>query len=95
MTGLKPVRHPSAPPPPAPTQVNLISSTGAVTTVATADPSTNWKDQAIKGSWEDVAAVQVTSNASFTLTELGIQADRCFEWATVDMQAVWSVSMIR
>lgn len=76
-------------------QVDLIHSDGAVTTVATADFSINKKDQAIKGSWQDVGAVQVRSNATFTLTELAIQTERCFEWATVDMQRVYSVSMIR
>lgn len=76
-------------------QVNLISPTGVSTTVATADSTVNWKDQVIKGSWDDVAAVQVVSTVTFTLTELALQAERCFEYATVDMQAVHSVSMIR
>lgn len=76
-------------------QVNFISSTGVATTVATSNSTNNWKDQILKGSWDDVAAVTVTSAKTFTLTELALQAERCFEWATVDMQAVYSVSMIR
>jgi hypothetical protein len=65
------------------------------TTVATADSTVNWKDQIVKGSWDDVAAVQVVSTTTFTLTELALQAERCFEYATVDMQEVHPVSMIR
>lgn len=76
-------------------QVNLIDASGAVTTVATVDQSTNWVDQALKGSWNGIAAAQVVSNASFTLTELALQGERCFEYATVDMQQVYPVSMIR
>lgn len=44
---------------------------------------------------EDVAEVQVFASTGFTLTELALQGERCFEWATVDMQAVYEVSMIR
>jgi hypothetical protein len=76
-------------------QVNLISSSGTVTTVATVGQSTNWVDQVVKGSWDNVAAVQVMSNASFTLTEIALRAERCFEYATVDMKQVYPVSMIR
>jgi hypothetical protein len=44
---------------------------------------------------ENVTEVQVLASAGFTLTELALQGERCFEWATVDMQAVYDVSMIR
>jgi hypothetical protein len=63
--------------------------------VSTSDASLNWKDQVIKGTWSDIAAVQVVSNDTFTLTELALQAERCFEYAIMDMQQVHDVSMIR
>jgi hypothetical protein len=49
----------------------------------------------VKGSWDSIAAVQVVSNATFTLTEIALQAERCFEYATVDMKHVHHVGMIR
>lgn len=52
-------------------------------------------DQVVKGSWDSIAAVQVVSNATFTLTEIALQAERCFEYATVDMKQVHPVGMIR
>lgn len=63
--------------------------------VSTSDSSLNYNNQIVKGTWPNIAAVRVESNASFTLTEMALQGDICVEWATVDMQQVYSVSMIR
>lgn len=63
--------------------------------MSTSDPTLNWKDQAVQGPWSNIVEVRVVSNASFTLTEMALQGDQCVEWATVDMQQVYNVSMIR
>lgn len=77
-------------------QVTLVS--GSVRTViARVNSTTNWVDQIIKPSvpWSGVSSVEVTCTASFTLTEIALQGARCFEQATLDLQAVSSINMIR
>jgi hypothetical protein len=54
-----------------------------------------WVDIKHIGLWQGVTQVQVVSNDSFTLTELAAQYTRCFEMATLDMQDVYTVHVIR
>lgn len=77
-------------------QLVLQQQNGLSTTVVDGMNSTiNWLDQRYIGLWQGVTQVQLLSNDSFTLTELAAQYDRCFEAATIDMQQVYSVSLIR
>lgn len=77
-------------------QLVLQQQGGAVTTVVDNLNSTlAWKDIMYKGLWNSVTQIHILSNDSFTLTELAAQYARCFEEATVDMQAVYSVDVIR
>uniref|UniRef100_A0A383VQX7 F5/8 type C domain-containing protein n=1 Tax=Tetradesmus obliquus TaxID=3088 RepID=A0A383VQX7_TETOB len=69
---------------------------GSTTTVVGNLNSTlAWVDIKQIGLWQGVTQVQVVSNDSFTLTELAAQYTRCFEMATLDMQDVFAVHVIR
>eukprot|EP00775_Hariotina_reticulata_P009931 gene9931-10086_t len=72
-----------------------VSSGGITTVVANLNSTSNYKDIVLKGLWQQVTQLQFTSKDTFTLIELAAQYSRCFESATVDMQAVQTVHMIR
>jgi len=40
-------------------------------------------------------AVRVQSTAGFTLTEVAVQSGRCLQWATLDMEEVQMVGLLR
>jgi hypothetical protein len=54
-----------------------------------------WVDQKLMGPWPLVTEVRLVSNDTFTLTEMAAQHGRCWESATMDMQEVFSVNVIR
>jgi hypothetical protein len=72
-----------------------VSSGGISTVVANLNSTSNYKDIVLKGLWQQVTRLQLTSPDTFTLIELAAQYSRCSEAATVDMQAVQTVHMIR
>jgi hypothetical protein len=67
----------------------------STTVVGNLNSSLAWVDIKQVGLWQGVTQIQIVSNDSFTLTELAAQSARCFEMATVDMQDVYTVHVIR
>lgn len=76
-------------------QLVAVSSGGITTVLANLNSTSNYKDIVLKGLWQQVTQLQFTSKDTFTLIELAAQYSRCFESATLDMQAVQTVHMIR
>jgi hypothetical protein len=75
----------------------VVQQQGGITTtvVGNLNSSLAWVDIKQQGLWQGVTQIQVVSNDTFTLTELAAQYERCFEMATVDMQDVYEVHVIR
>jgi hypothetical protein len=67
----------------------------STTVVGNLNSSLAWVDIKQVGLWQGVTQIQIVSNDSFTLTELAAQSARCFEMATLDMQDVYTVHVIR
>jgi hypothetical protein len=75
----------------------VVQQQGGITTtvVGNLNSSLAWVDIKQQGLWRGVTQIQIVSNDTFTLTELAAQYERCSEMATVDMQDLYEVHVIR
>lgn len=58
-------------------------------------PANNYQWVHADGSWPNVAAIRIQSDASFTATEVAVQTGPCLQWAAVDMGSVKDVGRVR